>query len=203
VKYFWRAMIANMDAWARSNIPPPESSYPKITDGTLIPLRDYALPAIPGLNKPHEVNEAYRLDFGTNWRQGILSIQPPRVGQSFPVLVPQVDADGNERDGVRLPQITVPLATYTGWNLRDPSIGAPDQRVSFEASYLPFPKTAADRRRSDDPRASIAERYASREDYLARFAHATDDLVKQRWVLEEDRAQLLHRGDADWDEATK
>jgi Alpha/beta hydrolase domain len=117
--------------------------------------------------------------------------------------VPQVDADGNERDGVRLPQITVPLATYTGWNLRDPSIGAPDQRVSFEASYLPFPKTAADRRRSGDPRASIAERYASREDYLARFARAIDELVKQRWVLEEDRAQLLHRGEAGWDEATK
>ena len=66
------------------------------------------------------------------------------------MLVPQVDADGNERDGVRLPEMTVPLATYTGWNLRDPSIGAPDQRVAFEASYLPFPKTgqraAEDRR---------------------------------------------------------
>jgi Alpha/beta hydrolase domain len=74
VNYFWRAMIANMDAWVRSNISPPQSSYPKIADGTLIPLRDYALPAIPGLNKPREANEAYRLDFGTNWRQGILSI---------------------------------------------------------------------------------------------------------------------------------
>ena len=102
-------------------------------------------------------------------------MQPPKVGEPFPLLVPQVDADGNERDGVRLPGITVPLATYTSWNLRDPSIGAPDQRVSFEASYLPFPKTAAERQKTSDPRKSIAERYADREDYMARYESAVDD----------------------------
>jgi hypothetical protein len=203
IRYFWRVMIARMDAWVRSDILPPESSYPKIADGTLVPLKEYAFPSIPGVNKPHEGNEGTRLDFGPNWRQGILSIQPPKVGQPFPVLVPQVDADGNERDGVRLPEITVPLATYASWNLRDPSIGAPDQRVSFEASYLPFPKTAADRQKMGDPRKSIAERYSGREDYLARFASALDDLVKQGWILPEDRAALLNRGEQEWDEATK
>ncbi len=203
VKYFWRAMITNMDAWVRGNVLPPESSYPQISEGTLVPLSAYAFPAIPGVNKPHEANQGDRLDFGNNWRQGMLTIQPPKVGKPFPVLVPQVDADGNERDGVRLPQITVPLATYTGWNLRDPSIGAPDQRVAFEASYLPFPKTAADREKSGDPRKPIAERYAGREDYVARVARAVDALVKQRWILEEDRAQLLRRGELDWDEAIK
>ena len=119
------------------------------------------------------------------------------------VLVPQVDADGNERDGVRLPEITVPLATYTGWNLRDPSIGAPDQRVSFEASYLPFPKTADERHKTGDPRKSIAERYSDREDYVTQYKNAVDDLVKQRWILPEDRAALLHRGEQEWAEATK
>ncbi len=118
------------------------------------------------------------------------------------MLVPQVDADGNERDGVRLPEISVPLATYASWNLRDPSIGAADQRVAFEVSYLPFPKTAEDRQKLGDPRKSIAERYASRADYLARYARAVDALVKQRWILEEDRAQLVHRGEQDWDDAT-
>ena len=124
-------MVANMDAWVRSGTPPPPSSYPRIADGTLGAAAD-TLSRIPGVNKPHEANAAYRLDFGPNWRDGILSIQPPKVGEAFPVLVPQVDADGNERDGVRLPEISVPLATYASWNLRDPSIGAPDQRVSFE-----------------------------------------------------------------------
>ncbi len=198
VRYFWRAMIANMDAWARSDTLPPPSNYPKIADGNLVPLEKYALPAIPGVNRPHEASQAYRLDFGPNWQQGILSIQPPKVGPAFPVLVPQVDADGNERDGVRLPEITVPLATYTAWNLRDPSIGAPDQRVSFEASYIPFPKTAADRQKSGDPRKSIAERYADREDYLTRYTKAVDALVKQRWILPEDRAAFIHRGEQEW-----
>ena len=116
------------------------------------------------------------------------------------MLVPQVDVDGNERDGVRLPEIAVPLATYTGWNLRDPSIGAPDQRVAFEGSYLPFARTAQERGKTGDPRRSVAERYGSREDYLARYRRAVDDLVKQRWILAEDRPELLRRGEREWDE---
>jgi hypothetical protein len=202
VKYFWRAMIFNMDAWVRSNTLPPASNYPKIADGTLVPLHKYALPAIPGVSRPHEESQAYRLDFGPNWREGVLSIQPPKVGQAFPALVPQVDADGNERDGVRLPEITVPLATYTGWNLRDPTIGAPDQRVAFEASYLPFPGTAADRQKTGDPRKSVAERYSNREAYLTQYKKAVDDLVKQRWILPEDSAALMRRGEQEWAEAT-
>jgi hypothetical protein len=203
VKYFWRAMIANMDAWVRSNTLPPPSSYPKIADGTLVPLPEYALPAIPDVHRPHEANEAWHLDFGPQWREGILSLQPPKVGAPFPVLVPQVDADGNERDGERLPEVTAPLATYASWNLRDPSIGAPDQRVSFEASYLPFPKTAADRQKTADPRKSIAERYSGREEYLTRYKKAVDDLVKERWILPEDQDALMRRGDQEWAEATQ
>jgi hypothetical protein len=203
VRYFWRAMIANMDAWVRSGTVPPDSSYPKIADGTLIPFERYAPPAIPGLHKPHEANAAYRLDFGPNWQAGILSVQPPKVGKAFPVLVPQIDADGNERDGVRLPEVTVPLASYLSWNLRDPSIGAPEERVPFELSFVPFPKTEADRRQSGDPRKSVAERYSGRNDYLARFTKAIDGLIEQRWILPEDRAAMLHRGEQEWDLATK
>ena len=202
IKYFWRAMIADMDAWVRNNTLPPASSYPKIADGTLVPLGVYAWPGIPGVNHPHEANSGYRLDFGPHWREGILQLEPPKIGPLYPVLVPQVDADGNERDGVRLPEITVPLATYAGWNLRDPSIGAPDQRIPFEGSYLPFPKTAADRQQANDPRKSVAERYASREDYLAKYTVALDELIKQRWILPEDRDALLQRADQEWSLAT-
>lgn len=204
VKFFWRAMIRNMDAWVRSDTPPPQSSYPRIADGTLVPLAKYAFPAIPGVKKPHEANEAYRLDFGPHWQQTrILSIEPPVVGKAFPVLVPQVDGDGNERDGVRLPEITVPLATYTGWNLRDPSIGASDQRVPFEGSYLPFPKTEAARVKSGDPRASIASRYPSQAAYVARYGTAADELIREGWILPEDRAALLERGRREWALAVK
>jgi Alpha/beta hydrolase domain len=203
VRFFWRAMIANMDAWVRHNTLPPPSSYPKISEHTLVSLSAYAFPKIPKVNRPHEATTAYRLDFGPHWRQGILQRQPPKVGPLYPVLVPQVDADGNERDGVRLPELSVPLATYASWNLRDSSIGAPSERVAFELSYLPFPKTAAERKNSGDPRKSIAERYTGREDYVTRYARALDDLIKQRWILPEDRGALLHRAEQEWAEATK
>lgn len=203
MRYFWRSLIANMDAWVRNKTLPPASSYPKLADGTLVPLKDYKFPSIPGVRLPHEASEAYRLNFGPNWRAGILSLQPPKVGPSFPVLVPQVDADGNERDGIRLPEITVPLATYASWNLRDPSIGAPDQRVAFEGSYLALPKTAAERQKSGDPRRSIAERYASRENYLAIYQKAVDELIAQRWILPEDRPAMLQQGEREWTEANK
>ncbi len=97
----------------------------------------------------------------------------------------------------------MPLATYAGWNLRDPAIGAPGQRVSFEGSYIPFPKTSADRQRSGDPRKSIAERYASRDEYLSQYQAAVDTLVAQRWILKEDGDALLDRGKAEWEETVK
>jgi hypothetical protein len=86
--------------------------------------------------------------------------------------------------------------------LRDPSIGAPEQRIPFEGSYLPFPKTAADCQQGNDPRKSVAERYASREDYLAKYTVALDELIKQRWILPEDRDALLQRADQEWSLAT-
>lgn len=203
IKWFWRAMISNMDAWVRSNTLPPASSYPKIADGTLVSLQEYRFPAIPGVKKPHEASEGLRLNFGPNWQQGILSFQPPKIGPDFPVLVSQVDADGNEHSGICLPEIVYPLATYATWNLRDPSIGAPDQRVSFEDSYIPFLKSAAEQVQTGDPRKSIAERYPSREYYFVRYSSVLDELVKQRWILPEDRQAVLERGEQEWAEATK
>ena len=134
IQYFWRAMIANMDAWVRNGTAPPESSYPKIANSTLVPLSRFKFPAIPGANAPHEANSAYRLDFGPKWRDGSLSLQPPKVGEAFPVLVPQVDADGNELSGVRLPQITVPLATYTA---SVPRIGLHSSNVASRSGTMP------------------------------------------------------------------
>lgn len=203
IRYFWRAMIANLDAWVRNGAEPPPSSYPRIADGTLVPLSQNAFPHLPGVNTPHEANAGERLDFGPDWQHGILSIQPPHVETAFPVLVPQVDADGNERDGIRLPEITVPLATITGWNLRDPSIGAPAERVSFEDSWIPFAKTAEERKRTGDPRPSIAERYANEQDYMRRYREALDSLVRSRWILADDRDAIMAHAKDEWAEATR
>jgi alpha/beta hydrolase family protein len=112
--------------------------------------------------------------------------------------VPQSDADGNDLGGVRLPELQVPLATYTGWNLRHPSIGAPEQRESFLGSWIPLAKTAEERKKSADPRLSIAERYTSREDYMNKFEQAAKKLIEQRFLLAEDLPAILERGKLEW-----
>ena len=200
VQWFWRALITDMDQWVKDGTEPPPSTYPKIADGTLVPLAKWNFPKIPGVNKPHEVSLAYHLDFGPQWKSGIVTIEPPKVGKPFAVLVPQSDANGNDLGGVSLPELQVPLASYTGWNLRDPSIGLGDLRLSFYGSFIPFAKTAADREQSGDPRLSIAERYSSRDEYLGKFADAALKLVGERFLLREDLPALLERGEREWAE---
>jgi len=198
IQWFWRALITDMDQWVKDGKEPPPNVYPKIADSTLVPLSKWKFPKIPGVNMPHEVNLAYHLDFGPQWKSGIISNEPPKVGKAFAVLVPQTDGDGNDLGGVRLPELQAPLAAYTGWNLRDPSIGAPDLRLSFLGSFLPFARNAADREKSGDPRPSIVERYASREQYMGKFAEAAKKLIQERFLLPEDLPAVLERGRREW-----
>jgi hypothetical protein len=200
IQWFWRALITDMDQWVKNGTQPPSSTYPKIAAGTLVSLEKWTFPKIPGVNLPHEYNVAYHLDFGPQWTQGIISNEPPTVGSAFTVLVPQSDADGNDLGGVRLPELEVPLATYTGWNLRDPSIGAPDQRESFLGSFIPLARTQQERERSGDPRPSIAERYASREQYIEKFSAAAQKLIHERFLLAEDLPAIVARGQREWEE---
>jgi hypothetical protein len=123
---------------------------------------------VPGVHVPAHVPILARLDFGPQTDRGVLRQLPPAVGAPYPSVVPAVDDDGNEVAGFRLPDVAVPLASYTGWNLRHPETGAPDEVLLRAGATLPFPRTAADGTATGDPRRSIAERYASREDYLGR-----------------------------------
>jgi len=203
VQWYWRALITDLDQWVKDGSEPPASTYPKIADGTLVPLGKWNFPAIPGVNKPHEASLAYHLDFGPQWKEGIVGLEPPVVGNAFAVLVPQSDVDGNDLGGVSLPELHVPLASYTGWNLRDPSIGASDLRLSFYGSFIPFAKTKSDREKSGDPRLSIAERYGSREDYMRKFKEAATELIRERFLLREDLPALMERESREWDEVTR
>jgi hypothetical protein len=202
IQWYWRALITDMDQWVKEGTPPPPSTYPRIADATLVPLSRWSFPRIPGVNKPHELNLAYHLDFGPQWKEGIVTLEPPKVGKPFAVLVPQSDADGNDLGGVSLPELQVPLATYTGWNLRDPSIGASDLRLSFYGSFIPFSKNAAEREKAGDPRLSVAERYTSRDEYIGKFAESAMKLIHERFLLREDLPALLARGEREWAEVT-
>ena len=203
IQWYWRALITDMDQWVKDGKEPPPSVYPKIAARTLVPFSQWKFPKIPGVNTPHEVSLAYHIDREVTYdripggRQTI-AVEPPRVGNAFGVLVPQSDSDGNDLGGVRLPELQVPLVTYTGWNLRDPKIGAPEQRVSFLGSWIPLAKTAEERKKSGDPRLSIAERYKSRDDYMTKFGQAAKKLIEQRFLLQEDLPAILERGQLEW-----
>ena len=136
-----RALFRALDRWVVEDVAPPPSAYPRIADGTLTPPDRAGWPAIPGFQLPQQPLRAFHLNFGADWAKGIVSVEPPEIGKPFVVSVPAVDADGNVRAGIRLPDIAVPLATQAGWNYRDRSIGAPDRLAGEIGSYLPFART--------------------------------------------------------------
>jgi hypothetical protein len=189
-----RAMLVALDGWVNTGQEPPPSRYPRIADGTLVTLETFrdAFPRIPGVNLPTDYYRPPRLDFGPRFHaQGIADIVPPEAGTAYCTLVPAVDADGNEIAGIRLPDVAVPLGTYTGWNLRAAEYGAEGMLAGLEGMYLPFAATAAERRERGDPRPSVAERYTTRDIYIARVADAALELHEDGFLLPEDVTTIL------------
>jgi hypothetical protein len=180
--------VVNLDRWATEGEAPPPNLHPRLDEGTAVPPAHTAatFQALPGVQFPAHLRSIARLDFGPGVDEGIATLLPPKVGKPYASLVSAVDEDGNELAGIRLPDISVPLATYTGWSVRHPDIGGPGQTLSLIGSTLPFPATPAEREASGDPRRSIEERYPSKEDYLRRVKQAAEALVKQGYLLAED-----------------
>jgi hypothetical protein len=195
-----RALLVGMDRWVRDGKEPPASQYPRIAQDTLVPLGAVQFPKIRGVSLPVHIQKAYRVDYGPEFRgAGVITIEPPRVGMAFPILLPQVDRDGNDTSGVRMPEIQVPLATYTGWNLRSAEIGAPEEMFSMQGSFIPFSRTKAERELHQDPRASIEERYAGRAQYLEKVAGAARTLAAGGYLLEGDVPQVVEHSATEWD----
>ncbi len=102
--------------------------------------------------------------------------------------MPRVDRDGNDVAGVRAPMVVAPLATYTGWNLRDRGQGYGAMH-EFTGSTIPLPETPEEQRATGDPRASVLDRYGNAEGYVAAITKAARDLVAARLMIEEDVAR--------------
>ena len=180
-----RSLLVALDQWATQGIPPPDSRVPRSGDGTLVPPSPQAetgFPAIPGVRHPGRVNELSAMDY----RQ-----QPPAPvpGKAYRVLVPKVDADGNELAGIRLPAISVPLGTHTGWNLR--GAGFSPGALMLVGSYFPFAATKEERQANRDPRPSVAERYPSHDAYVAAVSRAAAELQQARLLLAEDALRCV------------
>jgi hypothetical protein len=173
-----RALLRAAHLWASGKTAAPPSVYPTLRGNTLTPIDRLQFPPLAGGTDPKV-------------------IEGPAA--PLPFLVPQVDADGNELAGIRVPELVVPLATTTGWNFRTPRIGKPTTIVALLGSYVPFPRTPAERAATNDPRPSISDRYKDKDDYLLRIRTAALSLVKSRFMLEEDVEFSVQRAARHWD----
>ncbi|MDH3701742.1 MAG: alpha/beta hydrolase domain-containing protein [Alphaproteobacteria bacterium] len=195
----FRSTLDALDRWATDGVAPPPSRIPRRADGTLVTWAEWKtqFPAIPGVATPQSANGLPLLDFGPDEDKGILSQEPPNVvdAAGYTILVPAVDADGNDIAGIRVPMVSAPLGTYTGWNLRARGYGEGAMH-EFTGSTMPFPETPEHRQATGDPRRSIQERYQNLDGYVRAIREAAMTLVEDGLMLEEDveRAVELARG---------
>jgi len=193
-----RALAVALDEWADQGIEPPKSRYPRFQNKTLVSLEQYdaMFPAIPGVEAPNVMNEINVLNFGPGFNAtgGLQTLLPPVLGPSYAVFVPRPDEDGVGTDGIDTILTRAPLGTNTGWNLRK-GIRAGDL-CSLSGSYFPFARTKAERLASGDPRKSLEERYKDHAGFVKAVDKAAKELVKERFLLEEDAQTFIKAAEA-------
>ena len=192
-----RALLIALVEWVRDGRAPPPSLYPTIAGGTLVPIDSSRRPAIPGVAIAKIPHQPYRLDLGARWAEGIIDREPPGIGAPWTLRVPQVDSIGNDLGGIRSVEASVPLATYFPWQLRTGA--ASDRLASFAGTFVPLPRTEAERSATHDPRPSIERLYGSRNAFLSRVDAGAAALVAQRFMLAEDTSAARARMAATWD----
>ena len=202
LEYRWsmRKLLVSMNRWTADGTEPPPSAFPHLADGTLISRDKLNFPKIPNVTVPAQPQGARRADYGPDFvKKGIVSIEPPKLGSAFPIFIPQADADGNDVPGVRMPELVVPLATFTGWNLFNDKAGPANVMATTTGSFIPFARTRAERDRNGDPRPSIEERYKSKDDYLEKFTKSAGELVSKGYLLKEDVPRMVQQAGSRWD----
>ncbi|MBV9135133.1 MAG: hypothetical protein JO318_20665, partial [Chloroflexi bacterium] len=170
-----RAFLINLDRWVSEGVEPPPSAFPHLADGTAI-SRAQALEqlgSIPGLTLLNSdgLPTLRRVDLGPDVSKGVAHL-PVEVGEPYPSYVSALDADGNEVAGIRVPDISVPVGTHTGWVSRHASTGGAGQLLDMQGATVPFAGTEAERTERNDPRPSISERYRDRQDYATKVRAA-------------------------------
>ena len=192
-----RALQTALVDWVVKGVLPPPSQYPRLDRGELVAPTRAAMgfPAIPGVPLPDGIlTRFFQYELGTHFRyndlSGVITMQPPPIHQTLPMLVTRVDADGNEVAGVASTLHQVPLGTYTGWNTNASGFYKGRIRTNTGA-VIPFAKTKADRLASGDPRPSLEERYGTHEKYVAQVRAAAERLVRGRYLLQDDADRLI------------
>ncbi len=189
-----RALLLAMDRWAQDGTPPPSSAYPKLADKTLVAANQWRFPTIPGVQKPAGPAGKPRFDYGPDFAKGVIGkVLPEPMKGDYPVYVPQVDRDGNEIGGVRVPEQAVATATTMGWGVRSAASGTPGELCYLDGSSVPFVRSADQRKDFRDPRPSLAERYKTPEIYVTRIKAHSDTLMRGGYLLDEDAQRIARR----------
>jgi hypothetical protein len=193
--YNIRAMLMALYNWVAKGTNPPPSAYSTLAKGTLVPPQSVAFPTIPGVTGPAGIyNTRIVYKRGRSYDpqdvSGVISSEPPVAGAAYPTLLPQVNADGNDLDGLRSVTLQAPLATYTGWNVRRAGFSQGDA-CDLTGSSIPFALTQAQRIASGDPRPSLQERYGTLAGYTTAAQAAAASLVKQGYLLSSDQAAAV------------
>jgi hypothetical protein len=193
----FRALLVKLDEWVTANRMPPASIIPRQRDGTLVSVDDIQYPSIPVLNY-NDWPDLPEFIFTpeTLYRYGSLDFsQVPykrESDQEYVVQVSQVDTDGNDVAGIRLPELSIPLGTHLGWSVMKQGSGFPDS-CGQHGSYIPFAKTRAERLAVQDPRPSLEERYGTEQEFAEKIEAAAAELVHQGFLLEEDKDRITRR----------
>ncbi|MCP4157114.1 MAG: hypothetical protein GY757_55900, partial [bacterium] len=195
-----RALMRAMDLWVGKNIAPPDSKFPKNQRKELLTSKEHKLkfPKIPGMRHPGTNLKPPRVDYGPDfWSKGIFTKVPPVQGESFQTMVPAFDKDGNSIGGIRLPELSVPLGTYQGWNLWMEKYGtAGNYMARYDGSFWPLAFTEKERKEKNDPRSSIEKRYPSKKIYVKRIEEAVKKLMEEGFMLEEDALRYIKKARA-------
>ena len=183
-----------MTHWISSGELPPKSRYPKIADQTLVPLNKVKFPKIAQVSLPEKIYQAKDYDFGRLFDQKIIDIKQVKSLANYPVLVPQVDHNGNELGGISMPEHQVPLATYTGWNIYKNAHETLPESAGLTGSYIPFLNIS----NKNDERQSISALYKSKADYQRQYLQAAKKLIKENYLLSSDLPFVMQIAEQRW-----
>ena len=179
-----RALIPALENWVVKGAAPPSSKYPTVASGSAVLPTSSAMgfPNLSSIAVPNgasgsplalsvtisRVNQLFVTDYGT-------ASPAVNLAKNYMLLVPKVDASGNDLGGIAVPEVSAPLGTYAGWNVRAAghSIG---ENCLFAGTAIPFAISPATKA-AGDPRTTLAQLYSGKADYLAKFGAATDALV--------------------------
>ena len=183
--------------WVTKGIEPPPSVWPHMvgakSERTLVEATKAAMgfpsgvPGVPdSIFAPENfVFPVFDYDWGPDFDEfnatGDPTNIPPPIKHVIKMMVPKVDADGNELGGVPTVLRDAPLGTYLGWNLTSSGFHA-GQVCNYVGGFIPFAIHRADKA-AGDPRPSLEERYGTHDGYVAAVKAAADDAACKGYLF--------------------